>query len=61
MTRKARREADRARRAAVVTTGRMPEMCQDCDRKLSLWLAGRPDAMRHAREAAARILENRNA
>jgi hypothetical protein len=35
------------------TTGRMPEMLQDCDRKLSRALSNTPDARLHAREAAA--------
>lgn len=54
-TRQQRREADRQRRAAVVVTGRVPEMLQDCDRKLSQWLSSRLDAMQRAREAAAQI------
>ncbi len=36
-----------------VVTGRMPEMLQDCSRKLSQWLANRIDSRRHAREAAS--------
>ncbi|PZP92637.1 MAG: hypothetical protein DI587_31260 [Variovorax paradoxus] len=54
-TKKERREADRQRRAAVVTTGRVPDLLQDGDRRLSRWLASRPDAMQRAREAAAQI------
>lgn len=33
-------------------TGRMPEMLQDCSRKLSKWLSSRIDSRMHAREAA---------
>lgn len=61
MTTRKRRDADRQRRAAVVSTGRMPELLQDCDRRLSQWLASRPDAMQHAREAAAQIRGGSNA
>lgn len=56
-----RREADRQRRAAVNTTGRVPELLQDCDRRLSQWLASRPDSMQRAREAAAQIQGDSNA
>lgn len=55
MTRKQRRELDRQRREALVTTGRMPELLQDCDRKLSLWFAGRADARRQVRIRCAEI------
>lgn len=54
-TRAQRREQDRQRRHAVVTTGHMPELLQDCDTKLSKWLSSQPYAMVRAREAAAQI------
>lgn len=54
-TRRELREADRARRHAVVTTGRMPELLQDCDRKLSLWFATRPNARYEVREVCVKI------
>lgn len=55
-TRKQRREADRMRRAAVVTTGRMPELLQDCDRKLSMWFASRPNARWQVRDVCRGIM-----
>jgi hypothetical protein len=56
-----RREADRQSRPDVVATGRMPALLQDCDRRLSQWLASRPDAKQRAREAAAQIQGSSNA
>lgn len=38
-----------------VVTGMQPEMCQDSNRELSKWFAGKPDAPLHLREAAAAI------
>lgn len=36
-----------------VRTGRPPGLLQDDDKKLSKWLASRPDGMKNAREAAS--------
>lgn len=36
-------------------TGTPSEMFQDASREVSRWLSSRPDAMLHAREAAAAI------
>ena len=41
--------------ADAVVTGTQGHMLQDCDRGLSMALAGKPDAMQHAREAAESI------
>lgn len=41
--------------ADAVVTGTQGHMLQDCDRGLSMALAGKPDAMQHAREAAEAI------
>jgi hypothetical protein len=43
----------------VGPTGREPEMLQDADRGLSKWLASKPDARLHVREAAAAIARER--
>jgi hypothetical protein len=40
---------------ALPATGRMPELLQDCDRKLSIALSNTPGARLHATEAAAAI------
>ena len=44
----------------VPTTGRPPELLQDCDRKLSIALSNTPGARLHAREAAAAIVSKRD-
>ena len=36
-------------------TGHPPGMLQDDSRELTAWLAGKPDAMMHARDAVAKI------
>jgi len=43
------------RTEACRVTGHPPGMLQDDSRELTAWLAGRPDAMMHARDAAAKI------
>lgn len=50
--------AEHARRSALdvgVRTGHPPGLLQDDDKKLSKWLASRPDSMRRAREAVEAI------
>lgn len=41
-------------------TGHPPGMLQDDSRELTAWLAGKPDAMMHARDAVAKIRADRN-
>lgn len=40
-------------------TGHPPGMLQDDSRELTAWLSGKPDAMRHARDAVAKIRADR--
>lgn len=46
-------------RQAERVTGHPPGMLQDDSRELTAWLAGRPDAMRNVRDAAATIRAER--
>lgn len=46
-------------RQAERVTGHPPGMLQDDSRELTAWLAGKLDAMRHARDAVAKIRAER--